>query len=129
MAARVHPEFGWVQPGEVVFCDVCGRRVFCWDLHHLVPVAWGGSDSRKDVDHQVIWVRADGDCHAVIHMILDKAKATGGWPVQWLTESEIPHLVVEAARRGWNTWKKATFGEPSTPPAAGPVVAYPAPKE
>jgi hypothetical protein len=78
-------------------------------LHHLVPIAWGGSDSRLLTDHQVIWVRADGDCHSTIHMILDKAKQGGGWPTQWLADQAIPHLVVEAARRGWNTWKRATF--------------------
>lgn len=100
------PAKGWVQPGEVVFCDVCARRVYVWELHHLVPIAWGGSDSRRLDDHQVIWVRADGDCHAVIHMILDKAKTAGAWPTVWLEEQGIPHLVVEAARRGWNAWSK-----------------------
>jgi hypothetical protein len=103
------PPRGWVQPGEVVYCDVCGRRIFLWELHHLTPISWGGSDSRKLEDHQVVWVRADGDCHGVIHMILDKAKHDGGWPSAWLAQMEIPHLVVEAARRGWNAWVKATF--------------------
>jgi hypothetical protein len=42
-------------------------------------------------------------------MILDKAKHDGGWPAQWLADQGIPHLVVEAARRGWNAWVKATF--------------------
>lgn len=97
---------GWVQPGEVVHCDVCGRRCWVWELHHLVPMAWGGSDSRRVEDHQVIWVKADGDCHSTCHMILDKAKTGGGWPVAWLAEQEIPHLVVETARRGWNAWKQ-----------------------
>jgi hypothetical protein len=107
--ARTLPAKGWVQPGEVVYCDVCARRVYVWELHHLVPIAWGGSDSRRVDDHQVIWVRADGDCHAVIHMILDKAKAAGAWPTEWLDQQDgIPHLIVETARRGWNTWRQGT---------------------
>jgi hypothetical protein len=100
------PARGWVAPGETVLCDVCGRRVFAWDCHHIIPIAWGGPDSRLETDHQVVWVRVDGDCHAVVHMILDKAKRGGGWPVQFLEEQQIPHLVVEAARRGWNGWKR-----------------------
>lgn len=119
MATRVHPELGWVQAGEIAHCDVCGRRCWVWELHHLVPVAWGGSDSRAAGDHQVIWVKADGDCHGTIHMILDKAKSSGGWPVAWIAEQEFPHLIVEAARRGWNAWKQQTFGEPATAGSIG----------
>lgn len=109
-----HPVKGWVQPGEVVICDSCGRRVWYWELHHLVPIAWGGSDSRLETDRQVIWVRICGDCHGVTHMILDKAKAAGGWPTQWLADQGIPHLIVETARRGWNGWKRQTFEGAST---------------
>jgi hypothetical protein len=104
-----HAPRGWVQPGEVVLCDVCGRRIYLWELHHLVPISWGGSDSRLEADRQVIWIRVDGDCHGVIHMILDRAKRDGGWPVAWLEQQQMPHLVVEAARRGWNGWKRLTF--------------------
>ena len=91
--------------------------MWCWELHHLVPVAWGGDDSRKDADHQVVWVKADGDCHGTIHMILDKAKSSGGWPKDWLADQDMPHLVVMAALRGWNAWKQQTFGEPAAPSA------------
>jgi hypothetical protein len=114
MAERVLPQTGWVQPTEVVHCDVCGRRVWTWELHHVVPISWGGSDSRKVDDHQVVWVKACGDCHSTCHMILDKAKAAGGWPAVWLTDQDMPHLVVMVALRGWNGWKQMTFGEPST---------------
>jgi hypothetical protein len=109
VTAKELPARGWVQPGDVTHCDVCGRRIWLYELHHVVPVAWGGSDSRRVEDHQVIWVKACGDCHGVCHMILDKAKTTGGWPAAWLAEMEIPHLVVETARRGWNAWKRQTF--------------------
>jgi hypothetical protein len=112
MADRVLPQTGWVPPTELVHCDICGRRCWVWELHHLVPISWGGSDSRKVDDHQVVWVRADGDCHSTVHMILDKAKADGGWPAVWLSQQEIPHLVAETARRGWAAWKQATFGVP-----------------
>jgi hypothetical protein len=106
-----HPATGWVQPGEVIYCDACGRRVYVWELHHVVPIAWGGSDSRLVADRQVVWVRLDGDCHAVVHMILDKAQKDGGWPDQWINQhGDIPHLVIEVARRGWNGWHKQTFG-------------------
>jgi hypothetical protein len=103
------PARGWVQAGDTAHCDVCGRRVWTWDLHHLVPIAWGGSDSRLLTDHQVVWVKADGDCHATVHMILDKARKAEGWPVAWLEEQAMPHLVAETARRGWNGWKKMTL--------------------
>ena len=103
---KTFPTKGWVQPGEIVFCDVCGRRVWYWELHHLVPIAWGGSDSRLERDRQVIWVRACGDCHGVIHMILDKAQRDTAWPTVWLADQGIPHLMVETARRGWNAWKQ-----------------------
>ena len=108
MTARELPARGWVAPGDVVFCDVCGRRVWCWDLHHITPISWGGSDSRLVADHQVVWVRADGDCHATVHMILDTARKPGAWPHAWLTDQDMPHLVVMAALRGWNAWKGAT---------------------
>jgi hypothetical protein len=111
MTAKELPAKGWVQPGEVVYCDVDGRRVWYWELHHIVPIAWGGSDSRRVDDHQVVWVAACGDCHGVIHMILDKARSAGGWPAQWIADLELPHLVVEAARRGWNGYHKLTFGD------------------
>ena len=111
---RIHAEAGWVQAGDVVHCDVCGRRVWTWELHHLVPIAWGGSDSRLAPDHQVVWVKADGDCHATVHMILDHARKAEGWPVAWLDEQAMPHLVVETARRGWNTWKQQIL-EGTTP--------------
>ena len=115
MAAKEFPAKGWVQPGEVVFCDACGRRVYVWELHHLVPIAWGGSDSRLLADRQVVWVRLDGDCHAVVHMILDRAQRDGGWPELWINQhGGIPHLVVETARRGWNQWKHQTFEEGAT---------------
>ena len=111
MTAKELPQRGWVAPGEIVHCDACGRRAYVWECHHIIPVAWGGSDSRRVDDHQVIWVRVCGDCHAVIHMILDRAKKDGGWPALWINQhGGIPHLVVEAARRGWNVWKHQTFG-------------------
>lgn len=102
------PAKGWVLPDEVVYCDVCGRRVWVWELHHLIPIAWGGNDSRHLTDHQVVWVRTDGDCHATIHMILDTAKKAGAWPEAWLVQTQIPHLIVETARRGWNAYVKET---------------------
>jgi len=111
VTAKELPAKGWVQPGDVAYCDVCGRRIWLWELHHIVPIAWGGSDSRRVDDHQVVWVAACGDCHGVIHMILDKARAAGGWPGQWIADQGMPHQVVEAARRGWNSYHKLTFGD------------------
>lgn len=108
------PSRGWVQPGEIVICDVCGQRCYVWELHHLVPISWGGDDSRRIEDHQVVWVRADGNCHSVVHMILDKARQAGGWPAAFVEQQGIPHLVVETARRGWNGWVKQTFREEPT---------------
>jgi len=104
-----HPVKGWVSPGELIICDCCLRRVFYWELHHLVPIAWGGSDSRLETDRQVVWVRICGDCHGVVHMILDKARHDGGWPLAWLVALEAPHHMIETARRGWNKWKQMTF--------------------
>jgi hypothetical protein len=107
--AKELPQRGWVQPGEVVWCDVCARRTYVWELHHLIPMAWGGSESRLLTDHQVVWVRACGDCHGTIHMILDTARKGGGWPVSWLAAQDIPHLIVMAALRGWHGWKHQTL--------------------
>jgi hypothetical protein len=109
---RELPAKGWVEPGQVIHCDVDGRRVYVWELHHIIPISWGGSDSRLLTDHQVVWIRVCGDCHSVIHMILDRAHKDGGWPQLWInSHGGIPHLVVEAARRGWNGYKCQTFGE------------------
>jgi len=105
-----HPVKGWVSPGELIICDCCNRRVWYYEVHHLVPVTWGGSDSRLEADRQVVWVRICGDCHGVVHMILDKARHDGGWPLAWLVELEAPHHMIETARRGWNAWKRETFG-------------------
>lgn len=110
MTAKELPAKGWVQPGELVLCDACGRRVYVWELHHLVPIAWGGSDSRLVADRQVVWVRLDGDCHATVHMILDHCQKVGAWDDLWINSHDgLPHLTVETARRGWNNWKKQTF--------------------
>ena len=104
-----HPVTGWAQPGDVFYCDCCTRRIWLRELHHLVPIAWGGSDSRLESDRQVIWAWLCGDCHGTVHMILDKAKAAGGWPQLWINSLELPHCMVETARRGWNQWKRTTF--------------------
>jgi hypothetical protein len=110
VTAKELPARGWVQPGEVVHCDACGRRVYVWELHHLIPISWGGDDSRLLVDRQVVWVRVDSDCHATIHMILDRARKESTWSDLWInSHGGIPHLVVEVARRGWNAWKKAAL--------------------
>lgn len=107
---------GWVKPGEVVLCDVCGERCYVWELHHLLPVAWGGSDSRLVADHQRIWVVADGRCHDTIHMILDRAKKDGVWPDLWINQhGGIPHLIVQAALRGWALWIESRKEEPDGP--------------
>ena len=108
MTTRVQPQTGWVQVGDTVWCDVCARRIWVFEVHHLVPMAWGGSNSRRLDDHQVIWVAACGDCHGTVHMILDKAHKDGGWPGQWIGDQQFPHLIVETARRGWNAWKQQT---------------------
>lgn len=102
----VAPERGWVAPGDLVWCDACGKRCWYWELHHLDPVGWGGPDSRQLVDRQVVWVRVDSDCHAVAHMILDTARRGGAWPEAWLLELEIPHPYVELARRGWQLYQR-----------------------
>src|SRR5215204_7701627 len=99
-----HPAKGWVQPGgPPVYCDACDQRCWYWELHHLDPVGWGGPDSRLLVDRQIVWVRLDGNCHAVAHMILDTAKVQDKWPELWLNgyNPPIPHAMVEIARRGW----------------------------
>jgi len=31
MAERILPQTGWVQPTEIAYCDVCGRRVWTWE--------------------------------------------------------------------------------------------------
>jgi hypothetical protein len=101
------PSRGYVGPEDPpVFCDCCGKFCHYWELHHLDPVGWGGSDSRALADRQVVWVRIDGDCHAVCHMILDTAKRQNGWPEPWLAgfTTPIPHLQVEVARRGWQRY-------------------------
>jgi hypothetical protein len=106
------PAKGWVTPGEIRYCDICGRRVYVWSLHHLVPMSWGGSDSRRITDHQVIWVRTCGDCHDTVHMVLDHCQKVGAWDDLWInSHGDLPHLVVEVARRGWNGWKQMTFGD------------------
>jgi hypothetical protein len=96
------PARGWAAPGEIIHCDICGERCFVWQLHHLDPIGWGGSPSRRLDDHQVVWVVVDGRCHDAIHIILDHAKDQGGWPDVWLNQlGGVPHLVEQGARRGW----------------------------
>jgi hypothetical protein len=97
---------GWVPPGEVFHCDACLQRRWYWELHHLDPVGWGGSDSRKLVDRQLVWIRVCGDCHSTAHMILDRAKADAAWPELWIVQLEVPHHYVEVARRGWQLYQR-----------------------
>jgi hypothetical protein len=103
---RELPPRGWTQPGEILWCDACDRRIWYWELHHLDPKGWGGNPSQKLEDRQVVWVRLDGDCHATAHMILDRFKADGIWSEQWCRDMELPHAIVEVARRGWNLSQK-----------------------
>lgn len=100
---------GWVRPGDLVYCDVCGERVYVWQLHHLDPVGRGGNPSRKPEDHQRVWIRADGRCHDLIHLLLDPVYDAGSWSEEdeagWRADG-IPHLTIEAARRGWAIARK-----------------------
>ena len=100
----VLPARGYVRPGDPpIFCDACDQQCWYWELHHLDPVGWGGDDSRRLSDRQLVWVRLDGSCHSTGHMIMDTAKAEGAWPELWLNSyaPPIPHAIVEVARRGW----------------------------
>jgi hypothetical protein len=112
---RELPAKGWVQPGEVVYCDACGERCYVWSLHHILPISWGGSDSRLLADRQVVWVRVDSKCHDLIHMVLDHAQKAGTWPDPWMNQhGGMPHLAVEIARRGWMLWLRAQAAPDTT---------------
>jgi hypothetical protein len=100
------PERGWVPAYEVFHCDACDLRRWYWELHHLDPVGWGGSDSRRLPDRQIVWVRVCGDCHSTAHMILDTFKAAGAWSEEWLAQMDLPHYYVEVARRGWQLYQR-----------------------
>lgn len=93
---------GWVNAGEVDYCDACNRRVWVWELHHLVPVDWGGNKSRADRDHYVVWVKACGDCHNTVHRILDHCKPLNRWDGVWVEDMAFPLHMVRIARWGWN---------------------------
>jgi hypothetical protein len=106
---REAPAKGWVRPDDPpVYCDACNQRCWYWELHHLDPIGWGGSPSRLLADRQIVWIRVDGNCHGVGHMILDAGKANGSWPQAWLDSfaDPLPHPMVEVARRGWQLYQR-----------------------
>lgn len=105
-----------------VYCDACHRRVWVWELHHLVPVGWQGDDSRAVRDWYVVWVKLCGDCHNTAHMILDTTRDDfGAWNDDWIDRLGLTqHPGTRIAHWGWNLAVGQGHHKPPSPSSSSP---------